>query len=52
MRLGTYAAKHMRLLWRTHSHVNLDDMDFAQDGLLDTILRIVGRPGYGIWAIE
>jgi GPI mannosyltransferase 4 len=33
-------------------HVNLDDMDFGDDGVLETLRRVVGRRGLGIWRVE
>lgn len=36
--------------WR--QHVNLDDMDFGDDGVLPTLRRVVGRRGLGIWRVE
>lgn len=33
-------------------HINLDDMDFADDGLLHTLSRVVGRRGLGVWKVD
>ncbi|EXJ83746.1 hypothetical protein A1O1_07372 [Capronia coronata CBS 617.96] len=33
-------------------HVNLDDMDFADDGVVPTLKRVVGRRGLGIWRVD
>lgn len=33
-------------------HVNLDDMDFGDDGVVDTLMRVVGRRGLGVWRVE
>jgi GPI mannosyltransferase 4 len=32
-------------------HINLDDMDFADDGLFNTLKRVIGRRGLGIWKV-
>ncbi|EXJ87624.1 hypothetical protein A1O3_04585 [Capronia epimyces CBS 606.96] len=33
-------------------HVNLDDMDLADDGIITTLERVVGRRGLGIWRVD
>lgn len=33
-------------------HVNLDDMDFGDDGVWNTLSRVVGRRGLGVWRVE
>lgn len=33
-------------------HVNLDDMDFGDDGVLPTLERVVGRRGLGVWKVD
>lgn len=33
-------------------HINLDDMDFGDDGVLSTLDRVVGRRGLGVWRVE
>ncbi|KAK6367894.1 alpha 1,2 mannosyltransferase [Exophiala oligosperma] len=33
-------------------HVNLDDMDFGDDGLVPTLNRVVGRRGLGVWKVD
>lgn len=37
--------------WEYMNHLNLDDMDFASDGVLPTIQRVVGRRGLAVWRI-
>lgn len=32
-------------------HVNLDDMDFGDDGVWNTLERVVGRRGLGVWKV-
>ena len=34
------------------AHISLDDMDFADDGVLPTLSRVVGRRGLGVWRVE
>ena len=34
------------------NHVNLDDVDFGDDGILPTLNRVVGRRGLAVWAVE
>jgi phosphatidylinositol glycan class Z len=33
-------------------HINLDDMDFAEDGVSSTLDRVFGRAGLGIWRVR
>ena len=33
-------------------HINLDDMDFGDDGVVATLSRVVGRRGLGVWKVE
>ena len=33
-------------------HLNLDDLDFADDGVFSTLGRVVGRRGIGIWRVR
>lgn len=37
-------------MWR--QHINLDDMDFGDDGVLPTLKRVIGRRGLGVWKVE
>lgn len=39
-------------LWDYRKHLNLDDLDFGEDGVYDTLRRVVGRRGIGIWKIN
>lgn len=34
------------------AHLNLDDMDFGDDGVVPTLRRVVGRRGMGIWKVN
>lgn len=33
-------------------HINLDDMDFGDDGMWPTLRRVIGRRGLGVWRVE
>lgn len=33
-------------------HLNLDDLDFGDDGVFATLGRVVGRRGLGVWAVR
>jgi phosphatidylinositol glycan class Z len=35
-----------------HRHVNLDDLDFADDGVFGTLGRVFGRAGLGVWRVR
>ena len=39
-------------LWTYRNHVNLDDLDFGDDGVLTTLKRVIGRRGLGIWSVR
>jgi phosphatidylinositol glycan class Z len=39
-------------LWSYRNHLNLDDLDFGEDGILPTLKRVVGRRGLGVWAVQ
>lgn len=32
-------------------HINLDDVDLSKEGLVETIVRVVGRHGLGVWLL-
>ncbi|CAI7599468.1 unnamed protein product [Penicillium bialowiezense] len=38
--------------WVYRNHINLDDLDFGDDGILPTLKRVVGRRGLGVWAVR
>ena len=38
-------------IYTTRRHINLDDMDFGDDGVVPTISRVVGRRGLGVWRV-
>jgi phosphatidylinositol glycan class Z len=35
-----------------HRHINLDDLDFADDGVFGTLGRVFGRAGLGVWRVR
>ena len=39
-------------VWRTRRHLNLDDLDFGDDGVWPTLRRVVGRRGLAIWSVS
>jgi phosphatidylinositol glycan class Z len=40
-----------REVWRHQQHLNLDDLDFAEDGVWNTLSRVIGRRGLAIWRV-
>lgn len=43
---------HMTEQFTYPNHLNLDDMDFGDDGFLATITRVIGRRGLTVWSVE
>ena len=43
---------NMTLTWFHSNHINLDDLDFATDGVWPTLRRVIGRRGLGIWRVQ
>ncbi|KAI9721525.1 MAG: hypothetical protein M1812_002287 [Candelaria pacifica] len=39
-------------VWTYRNHLNLDDLDFAADGILPTVERVVGRRGLTAWRVS
>lgn len=39
-------------MWRYSRHLNLDDLDFADDGVWGTLMRVVGRRGLVVWRVK
>jgi len=37
--------------WRYSRHLNLDDLDFGDDGIWPTLNRVVGRRGLVLWEV-
>ncbi|KAI1611931.1 alpha 1,2-mannosyltransferase Smp3 [Exophiala viscosa] len=42
----------MTNIFTYRQHVNLDDMDFGDDGVTPTLKRVVGRRGLGVWKVD
>ncbi|KAK6063876.1 GPI mannosyltransferase 4 [Seiridium cupressi] len=40
-----------REVWRHRQHLNLDDLDWAEDGFWPTVKRVIGRRGLAAWRI-
>ncbi|KAH6610310.1 GPI mannosyltransferase [Trichoderma cornu-damae] len=40
-----------REVWRYRNHLNLDDMDFGDDGVWNTLSRVIGRRGLVAWRV-
>lgn len=38
-------------VWSYRQHLNLDDMDFAEDGVWKTLERVVGGRGLVVWRV-
>lgn len=38
--------------WIFSRHLNLDDMDFGDEGVWATLRRIVGRRGIGVFEVQ
>ncbi|KIW09072.1 uncharacterized protein PV09_00020 [Verruconis gallopava] len=43
---------YLRERWRYNQHLNLDDLDFADDGVLPTLSRVIGRRGLVLWEVQ
>jgi len=42
----------MEGLWRYSRHLNLDDLDFGEEGVWRTVNRVLGRRGLVVWRIR
>lgn len=40
-----------REVWRHHRHLNLDDLDWAEDGIWPTLQRVIGKRGLAAWRV-
>lgn len=40
-----------REVWRYQQHLNLDDLDFADDGVWPTLSRVIGKRGLAAWRV-
>lgn len=43
---------HFQEVWRYTKHLNLDDLDFGDDGFWNTISRVIGRRGLCAWRVS
>ncbi|KAI5294339.1 alpha 1,2 mannosyltransferase [Ascosphaera acerosa] len=41
----------LHLLSTYRNHIGLDDLDFAEDGVLPTLNRVIGRRGLNVWQV-
>lgn len=41
----------LEVVWSYRQHLNLDDMDFAEDGFWKTMGRVVGDRGLVVWRV-
>ncbi|PGH18230.1 hypothetical protein AJ79_00569 [Helicocarpus griseus UAMH5409] len=49
---ATLQSLQLHLLWSYANHLNLDDMDFGDDGVWPTLKRVVGRRGLNVWLVR
>ncbi|TVY16763.1 GPI mannosyltransferase 4 [Lachnellula arida] len=42
---------HFQEVWRHTQHLNLDDLDFGDDGFWPTLKRVIGRRGLAAWRV-
>ncbi|OJD38944.1 gpi mannosyltransferase 4 [Diplodia corticola] len=49
---GEKRAFELEEVWSYKLHLNLDDMDFGDDGVVPTLQRIVGRRGIVVWKVK
>jgi phosphatidylinositol glycan class Z len=42
---------HFQEVWRYKNHLNLDDLDFGDDGFWYTLKRVIGRRGIATWRV-
>ena len=43
---------YLREKWRYSQHLNLDDLDFGDDGVVPTLKRVVGRRGLVLYEVQ
>ncbi|CAG8981604.1 hypothetical protein HYALB_00009483 [Hymenoscyphus albidus] len=48
---GKTSGLYFQQVWRHRNHLNLDDLDFGDDGVRNTLSRVVGRRGLGTWRV-
>jgi phosphatidylinositol glycan class Z len=42
---------YVQEVWQYKQHLNLDDLDFGDDGFWYTLKRVIGRRGLGVWRV-
>jgi phosphatidylinositol glycan class Z len=42
---------HFQEVWRYRKHLNLDDLEFGDDGVWPTLRRVIGRRGLAAWRV-
>lgn len=45
------AGLYFQEVWRYRQHLNLDDLDFGDDGVWPTLKRVIGRRGLAAWRV-
>lgn len=46
------AGFRLEQVWITRRHLNMDDLEFGDDGVADTVKRVLGRRGLGVWKVS
>lgn len=46
-----YDGLRFREVWRYKRYLNMDDLDFGEDGVWNMLEWVVGRRGLGIWRV-
>ena len=49
---GETSGVQFRELWRWTQHLNLDDLDFENQGVWGTLKRALGRRGLVVWGVQ
>ncbi|KFY15745.1 hypothetical protein V491_05579 [Pseudogymnoascus sp. VKM F-3775] len=49
---GTKGGLRFEEVWRYRMHLNLDDLDFGDDGVWPTLKRVVGKRGLATWRVS
>ncbi|EEP79339.1 conserved hypothetical protein [Uncinocarpus reesii 1704] len=48
---GNNLTLQLNRLWKYDKHLNLDDMDFGDDGIQTTLHRVLSRRGLNVWLV-
>lgn len=51
-KLNSKTPLQVTLVWSYNNHINLDDLDFGDDGIILTLKRVFGRRGLNVWLIS